>query len=148
LTPKEFKIPDNSRTIRPVKASIQLCLNGPNPAIVQAEAIIIKAFNFAIGGDVVRQIGPFLVGTIPKSFHIRWPYIPATQFGNTDTKLLAIYDFGTDSKLGLRLCAKLWVEEGPNTPGASLHNLPIKEPILVKDDPLGSLDDLYAELSL
>lgn len=126
ITPKQLGL-DLGRPYRPLRASVEVCLTG-NAGIIAAEPVLIKAYNWAIDSDVVSIVGPRIVGVLPRRFNIRWPYTAPTQIGTDARKLLSIYDFGTDSKLGMQIIVRIWVHEGPNIPGMAYANdLPDKQ---------------------
>lgn len=132
LTPSLFGM-DPTRSYTPVLAKIQLCLSG-SVAVSAAEPIQIKAYNWSIQADIVKLQPPFLLGTIPKTVHVKFPPQTPTQFGTeamANRKLLSIYDFGTDSKLGMQVAITIRVREGPNAPSStSLDELPEKFALL------------------
>lgn len=132
FTPKEMGFTDASmRAVTPIRARISISLTG-EANIIASEPLYIKLYNFAIDADVVKIIGPFLVGVLPKTFHVRWPRTVPTQIGNiASRKLFSIYDMGTNSKLGMLVACTLVVREGPKIADATaLDLLPVKMALL------------------
>lgn len=127
ITPVELNLP-LYRAVRPLMAKITMSLTGNIPAINVSEPILIKGYNCALQSDVVKVLGPYLVSTLPKTFTIHWPYCAPTQIADATRKILSIYDFGTDSKLGLIVTVRIIFMQGPDIPGKTVH--------LVDDEPV------------
>lgn len=135
LAPKDFNMCDAiNRPLRPIKALIRVALVGDDKtsasAAPQSEPIYISVYNPAINSDIVKRVGPYLVSTLSKKFHIKWPkQTEATQIGNEPRKLISIYDLGTNSGYAMLVACTIWCSLGPSVSSAGLENLPIKQEI-------------------
>lgn len=124
------------RAVRPVSAQITMCLVPDKAAKVYAgaEPVSIELYNIGIQGDVVYVHPHFILTEKPVRLHLRWPRSvePSQLDENSDLnrKLMSIYDYGTNSEMGILLLVDITFECGINYVANSVnYTLPIKREV-------------------
>lgn len=115
ITGKLLDLPTD-RVVTPISARIQICLRSSEAiSATTSEFVVVRLFEWAHDNDIISQLGPYLIGTQPKTIRVKWPRIAPTQLGVDDMtkrKLIAMYDFGVNTKLGLGVVCHVTVKEG------------------------------------
>ncbi len=140
-----------NRIYRPISCTIHAALipDKANPnTITGSESLLLRAYNWAIDGDIVRESIPRLVTPAGVTISIRWPYIVPTEFSTEDLngrKLFSVFDFGINSGMGLYILYQFRIATGPSvtnqTKAFDLDALPAKR-ALVQSPPTSPFTQL------